>query len=541
MASIGPIESLDVQKKKISEILGPWAESLRIPVVQREFEWQEEDIKALIDSITRSYPVGTIIIWESYEKFPNSKVVGANVKDDQDGPFRYVIDGQQRLISLLLVSNAWQISRGKETIKTEPIAFNPATNDFRIGGNVGIDVSLLMNAAMAKANALKELSNKYSGYESALEYVGSKLSNYELPIYTLKTPKHTEVDPEIIADIFTRINKSGAALGNLQMFLSFFASAFPNLKDTILERYNDLNDNYSDEYPSWEASIRAVFGNLGQSQNRITRIKSFKAVINDIKSNYGGRPEEMKSLVEGSFKAMNCGLSLIKEEFGISNQRFLPSQNVLIPIYKWLFKNKIFSTDKIQKNDKNHILKWFLISSANNYYTSSTNRKLEDSLEIITQGTEFPIDLLLKKMKEEIKTDSIDLEDVINEAANKAKQMLLFSLLYRKGASDWAGHPITSSNVTLQHIFPKNLLSDNYELSHINKLSNLTFINGPLNSELKDKSPEVYLQDFNENLLRQHLIPTERSTWKIENFEEFIQKRDSIIKDEIDEMLHSME
>lgn len=38
MESLSSIESLSVEKKKVSEVIGPWAESLRIPIVQREFE-----------------------------------------------------------------------------------------------------------------------------------------------------------------------------------------------------------------------------------------------------------------------------------------------------------------------------------------------------------------------------------------------------------------------------------------------------------------------------------------------------------------------
>ena len=80
MAQISSIESLVVEKKKISEILGPWIESLRIPVVQREFDWDGEKIKLLIDSIVKSYPVGTVILWETYEELPYSKIVGNNEK-----------------------------------------------------------------------------------------------------------------------------------------------------------------------------------------------------------------------------------------------------------------------------------------------------------------------------------------------------------------------------------------------------------------------------------------------------------------------------
>ena len=147
MTQISSIESLVVEKKKISEILGPWIETLRIPVVQREFEWDEERIKLLIDSIVKSYPIGTVILWETYDKLPYSKIVGKEEDHDFEGPYRYVIDGQQRLLSLILLANSWELTRGGEKIERKPISFNPSSGEFRIGASIGIPVSLLFNAS----------------------------------------------------------------------------------------------------------------------------------------------------------------------------------------------------------------------------------------------------------------------------------------------------------------------------------------------------------------------------------------------------------
>ena len=187
MTKIGSIESLVVEKKKISEILGPWIETLRIPVVQREFEWDEDKIKLLVDSIVNSYPIGTIILWETYDEVPYSMIVGDEERNNIDGPFRYVIDGQQRLLSMMLLANSWKISRGGEKIEREPISYNPSSGEFRIGSSIGIPVSLLFNASRGKAAALKDLADKYKDYEKPLESIGSSISNYELPIYTLRS------------------------------------------------------------------------------------------------------------------------------------------------------------------------------------------------------------------------------------------------------------------------------------------------------------------------------------------------------------------
>lgn len=487
----------------------------------------------------RSYPIGTIIIWETYEKLPFSKILGSSANEDYDGPFRYVIDGQQRLMSLMLISNSWKIKRGEETIERTPISFDTSTG-LHIG-ETGIDVSLLVNAAMAESWALKKLLS-YKDYEKANDQVGKKISNYELPIYTLRTPGKAITDPEVIAEIFTRINRSGAKLGNLQMFLSFFASAFPELKESILAKYNELNNKYSDEYPSWEATIRTVFGNLGQNQNRITQIKSFKKVVNNIKKYYDGKEGEFKEIIERTFRCIDCGLALIKEELGISNQKFLPSQNVMVPIYKWLFENSLDFPNKIKLSDKNKVLKWFLIASTNNLFSSSTNKTLEETLKIMVKKQEFPLKDLLDDMETRKKTNTIDPTDIITGDANKSGYMLLLAYLRRNQASDWANHQILSSEVSIQHIFPRNILKERYE-ERVNELSNLTFMNINLNKELQDTPPEDYLKEYLLNepkVLRDHLIPMDPKLWDLDNFEKFMDARDELVQNAINSLISSL-
>ncbi len=542
MSQISSIESLVVEKKKISEILGPWIETLRIPVVQREFEWDEKKIKLFIDSIVNSYPVGTIILLETYEELPYAKVVGKDENQDSEGPFRYVIDGQQRLLSLILLSNSWKITRGGELIETEPISFNPSSREFRIGGSIGIPVSLLFNASRGKVSALKDLSANYKDYEEPLESIGSKISNYELPIYTLRSKRGEPIDPEAISDIFTRINTSGEKLGNLEIFLSFFASAFPSLKELILDRYKKLNGVFEDEYPTWEVCIRTVFGNLGKGQSRITKKNSFKNTIREIKDEYGSKGPELEKIINKTFDIIRTGLDLIKGELGISHRRFMPSQTVMIPVYKWMFVNSEIKLDEISgEDDKKRILKWFLIASVNNYYSSRTEKKLDKSLDSINKGKHFPLEELLEQMASFKVQNKVNEEDITTYESTNSSQMLLLSILYKNGASDWAGHSLNDPNVTKQHIFPQDTLrKDNWGSEYINTLSNLTFINRSVNSQIQDLEPKDYLPKY-EGELRKHIIPLSNEYWEFSQFKAFIDERDKMIKESIKNLMKSLE
>jgi hypothetical protein len=83
------------------------AGALVLPKFQRSFVWQDADVLLLLDSISRQYPIGTLLLWGSWWR-------GANVSPEKCRPFEgcaeggpnstLVLDGQQRLQTLLLAS-----------------------------------------------------------------------------------------------------------------------------------------------------------------------------------------------------------------------------------------------------------------------------------------------------------------------------------------------------------------------------------------------------------------------------------------------------
>jgi len=56
---------IDIDKKAIEELI-PELESGKyvLPSFQRQYVWDEDDIRDLVDSIINNYPIGTIILWK---------------------------------------------------------------------------------------------------------------------------------------------------------------------------------------------------------------------------------------------------------------------------------------------------------------------------------------------------------------------------------------------------------------------------------------------------------------------------------------------
>lgn len=86
---------------------------IRIPQFQREFAWPMEKSAKLIDSILKGYPIRTFILWKTKEQLRSIRNLSdIELPDTPPGDFvEYVLDGQQRLTSLLATVKGASVER----------------------------------------------------------------------------------------------------------------------------------------------------------------------------------------------------------------------------------------------------------------------------------------------------------------------------------------------------------------------------------------------------------------------------------------------
>ena len=282
----------------------------------------------------RDYPIGAVILWEPTDEFPSAPLLGQNSR--KDSTRRYVLDGQQRLTALSLVFNDWEIKREDKTISRKAIRYVPETDRLYTGGARGIDVSLIVKAALADPKSLKKLHDEYAAvFEKAIEAVGRKIVNYQLPIYVLKRDATGERAYEEIAEIFTRINSAGVKIGNLDMFMSFFAAAFPErYKKRIISIHEKTNKSAGLDL---DPLVRFAFSRMGMTQNQITKHKSFSNSINELRKKLGPDIKKIDEILDRAERAVGAVFSLLSEEMGMSTTQFLPSENTLLTLFDYAY------------------------------------------------------------------------------------------------------------------------------------------------------------------------------------------------------------
>lgn len=77
--------------------------ALQLPEIQRPYVWYRTQVRDLLDSLYRGYPIGSILVWQT----PNgptahSAAVAGGTPNPAFAP-QFLLDGQQRLTSLTRV------------------------------------------------------------------------------------------------------------------------------------------------------------------------------------------------------------------------------------------------------------------------------------------------------------------------------------------------------------------------------------------------------------------------------------------------------
>lgn len=101
-----------------------------LPDLQRPFVWKDSDVRDLLDSMLRGYPIGYCILWESPDDQEEKKTsIGLNQKSYEQ-PKELVIDGQQRLTALVSAIYGVEVKDQSFGSRNIRIAYDPIEREF---------------------------------------------------------------------------------------------------------------------------------------------------------------------------------------------------------------------------------------------------------------------------------------------------------------------------------------------------------------------------------------------------------------------------
>jgi hypothetical protein len=208
----------------ISTIL-TWVKSkeIAIPEIQRPFVWDSSQVRDLLDSLYKGYPVGYLISWNN----PTVRLKDGGLASGK----RILIDGQQRVTALMAALLGITIINKNYEITRIKIAFNPIEEKFEVLNPIIQkskewipDISALFSPDVHLLNIVDEFQQRnpdtdrndiFNVFDRLI-----KISNNMVGIIELSN----ELDIETVTEIFIRVNSQGTQLSQADFAMSKIAA-----------------------------------------------------------------------------------------------------------------------------------------------------------------------------------------------------------------------------------------------------------------------------------------------------------------------------
>lgn len=198
-----------------------------IPVFQRNYVWKKEQVLDLFDSISKGYPIGSIMFWHTEDLY-NSKDILTDQITDTPKPQYYVLDGRQRLTTFY----------GCVTHKEKPdifkLNYNLDTETFEYVSKESINSLSVSDIydTFTLLEKLQEIKAKVPNAKEARKYIeNARKLNTILQGYVIGEMLLNNCTLDEASIVFTRINSKGTDISKVFMLQ---AISYKNDKTTLL-------------------------------------------------------------------------------------------------------------------------------------------------------------------------------------------------------------------------------------------------------------------------------------------------------------------
>jgi len=517
---------------------------IAIPEIQRPFVWSASDVRDLLDSLYRGYPIGYLITWQN----PTVKLKDGSSASGK----RILIDGQQRVTALMTAIQGIQVIT-KDYEKTKyRIAFNPQTETFEVASpaiqaskewihDISEFYQNSSNLYYITENYLKSNPNcDKSAVPESLMNLGAILNN-QIGVIDLLS----NLDIDTVTDIFIRVNNSGASLSQADFAMSKIASNETydgnKLRKTIdyfchlskfpefLTRLQAVDNEFvkTEYFPKikWASSFTDdIYDPSYTDMLRVAFISEFgRGKLKDLVALLSGRNFETKefqeSIAESSYTGLKTGIErfvnennfktfvMILKSAGFTSSSLVSGNNATNMAYIIYLHGR---KSKIKPVELDSIVRqWFVMSLLTQRYSGSTESEFDrDIRQINDQGLERYFETVIaSELSSSFWGTTLPQELVTTSTNSPFWNVFVASQVKSKVEGFLSGHVTVESLVSikgdLHHIYPKDYLrSKGVSKSHYNQISNLAVTESGINIAIKNKSPEKYFAEVVEGVAK---------------------------------------
>lgn len=537
-------QKYEIEKHTVDTVLS-WIKTREvvIPEIQRPFVWKATQVRDLIDSLYKGYPVGYLIVSRSHEM----RLKDGSMSKGQ----RILIDGQQRVTALMAAILGRSVLNNEYKEKFIKIAYNPFADGDENLFEVQDQSHLKSKKWIADISIL--FDDDFDDYEFIETYcrenpeMDFKTLNKKIKrIVDIKTKDlgiieiSSELDIDTVTDIFIRINSKGAVLSQADFAMSKIAAdekyggnilrkaidyfchvaVEPIFYDTLLKNDSQFIASDLGKEMAWlRNDTGSIYDPSYEDMLRVSFIHMFsRGKLKDLVSLLSGRDFETRDykeeIAEDSFKKLTEGIKHFMHQYyfeqfvlavrgaGFVSNKLISSQNVLD--FAYVVFLKLALSDEVGKTEiKRYVSKWLVMSILTGRYSASPESRMDQDIRNINEKG------VIKYLEEIEKAELSDAFwefglpqklDTPNSAAPALSAYFAAQIvLGDKGlfsATSTVRDLYGASDV--HHIFPKAYLQRTGILDNraiYNQVANYVYLDTPINITIGDKSPNVYFKD----------------------------------------------
>lgn len=539
------MSNFDSTKKRLADLLRDIvAGKIQLPDFQRGWVWKDEDIRSLLVSIARAFPVGAVMMLEAggdtrFKVRPVEGLDSTNIRPNDTELL--ILDGQQRLTSLTQVLMLPQpvdtrtptgkpLKRyyyidielalaGEEHYETAIIGVdeNRVVKE-NFGRTIKLDLSTpekeyenfyfpcnqILNSDGWEEGLLAYDADKFGQYAKFRRQVLNEFRNYNLPIIELSK----ENKKEAVCLVFEKVNTRGVSLSVFELVTATYAADNFNLRDdwygNAQENLQGIQQQLSKQrllkhvqpteflqgltlLHTWEKRQQDLLE--GKTGKQIAGVSAKREAVLSLP--LPAYQQWQPKLTEGFWKAAKF---LRKESF--FSTRDLPYSTQIVPLAAVL---ALLGNDWLQPNTYDKLARWFWCGVLGELYGGAVETRmaldLQELMHWIKGGEQKPATV----RDANFQPARLETLRSRNSAAYKgisilvqregAKDFFWKSTIRELDATDWE-----ECKLDIHHIFPKKWCEDKQiPSSRYNSILNKTPISYKANRMIGGKAPSDYL------------------------------------------------
>ena len=497
--------------------------SVLLPEFQRGYVWNRDQVRGLMRSLYRSYPVGGLLTWET-------QADGSLVRGEATATPALrvlILDGQQRITSL------YGITRGRppaffqgDEKAFSGLRFNVEDEAFEFYAPAKmrddprwIDVTSLFTHGLepyiGTLNGHPETQPRFATYMARLSRLQQVLDRdfHEEKI----TGEDKTVD--VVVDIFNRVNSGGTKLSKGDLALAKKCAHWPEARAAMRTHLD-----------RWEKEGFSF--NLDWLLRNTTAVATGRAEFSFLDN---VPVSDFKKALEASAKYVSQFLDVVAGRLGLDHNRVLMGRYAFPVICRLLHQADGRFADFAETD---RVLYWYIHSALWGRFAGSTETVLNQDYETASRsGISGLISSLERWRGGNLNIDGQDFEGF---GRGSRFYPLLYLLTRVQGARDFgSGLPLRShllgylTSLQIHHIFPKAVLYEaGYGRSQVNAVANFCFLTQEANLAIGKRKPEDYFGEVeakHPGALASQWIPQDPALWRIDRYPDFLAARRELL------------